>query len=91
MQCTACRRNLLYMVANYRYLTINNTALLWTNIYLKKIKKKGNKNKTPKLQNKNKVYSQPDILKCINYKPRHCINKHLADSTICVLLSFCVK
>jgi len=32
MQFTACRRLTLYMIAFY--LTINNTASLWTNIYL---------------------------------------------------------
>lgn len=47
MQFTACRRLTLYMIAFY--LTINNTASLWTNIFLshnnnKKKERKGKDN-----------------------------------------------
>ncbi len=38
MQFTACRRLTLYMIAFY--LTINNTASLWTNIFLDHNKKR---------------------------------------------------
>lgn len=52
MQFTACRRLALYMIAFY--LTINNTASLWTNIFL------GHNNKKRKKRERQHVKTKHD-------------------------------